>query len=377
MSKNSNERVLLVDDEQAVLDGLSRQHRQKYALVTACGAEAAMQKVIDDGPFAVVVTDYQMPGLNGTQLLARVREHDPDIVRRMLTGQAHSRTDSDAVNRGHIFRFLSKPCDPESFRTGLDAALEQYRLRSAERDLLEQTVRGAVQVLADVLSLANPEAFGKASMICALVRHVGALLRLADGWQYETAAMLSQIGFVAVPDDVLDRAFAGAELSPEQAAVLDRHPSVAGDLLQKIPRLNTVAEIVRHQHGTARSTDRVVTLGARMLAAALAYDELIALGATGAQAMAALRKEPDKYDKGVLAALSSAGSALGEMTTRVVPVTQIRVGMVLQEDVRSRDDNLIVSRGHQVTEGSLRRLRSYAELDRLQKVEFRASIGPN
>ena len=139
MSTISN-RILLVDDEQAVLDALCRQHRKRYTLIPACGAGTGLKAITEQGPFAVVITDYQMPWMNGAQFLAKVMDLAPDTVRIMLTGQADLRTAIEAVNRGHIFRFLTKPCEPDVFQSGLDAALEQYQLRHAERLLLEQTL---------------------------------------------------------------------------------------------------------------------------------------------------------------------------------------------------------------------------------------------
>ncbi len=166
------------------------------------------------------------------------------MIRVMLTGQADLQTAIGAVDRGNIFRFLSKPCDPDDLRACIDATLEQHRLRSAERDLLELTVRGSIEVLSDVLALANPAAFGKAKRIRALVRHIVQHLGLSDGWQYGTAALLSQIGLIAVPDDIVNRLVAGETLPPVQAAIYERHPQVARSLLKKIPRLQAVSEMV-------------------------------------------------------------------------------------------------------------------------------------
>ena len=296
MTTNSG-RILLVDDEQAVLDALCRQHRKQFELVPACGAEEGLRAILKDGPFSVIVTDFKMPDMNGTQLLARAGEEAPDMIRIMLTGQADLNTAIDAVNRGHIFRFLTKPCEPDVLRGCLEAGLEQHRLRNAERLLLEQTVRGSIEVLAEVLALANPSAFGRATRIRGLVRHIVRHLKLADGWQYETAALLSQIGQIAVPDDLLERMSSGEELPADQAAMLERHPEVARDLLKKIPRLQPVAEMVYHQRTSARnSSSASVVLGGRMLAAALDFDEFLTVGASPSQALKALMRESGKYE---------------------------------------------------------------------------------
>ena len=82
------DRILLVDDEQAILDGLCRQHRKHFDMVPACGSAAGIEALEQNGPFAVVVSDYQMPGMNGTQFLAKARHIEPNMARIMLTGEA-------------------------------------------------------------------------------------------------------------------------------------------------------------------------------------------------------------------------------------------------------------------------------------------------
>src|SRR5688572_30776340 len=189
MPNAPSERILLVDDDQAILDGLCRQHRKHFDLHPVQDPEAALRTLTERGPFAVVVSDYQMPGMNGATFLAKARGLAPDMARIMLTGQSDLTTAVDAVNRGNIFRFLTKPCDPELFRTVVADGLTQYRLVNAERLVLEQTVQGAISVLVDVLSLAQPNAFGRSLRIHYYVSHVAAILGVADAWQVKTAAL--------------------------------------------------------------------------------------------------------------------------------------------------------------------------------------------
>ncbi len=150
----SQNRILLVDDEQAVLDALCRQHRKHYTLVPACGSNAGLQAVEKEGPFAVVVTDYRMPGMNGTQFLAKAREHDPDMIRIMLTGQADLRTAIDAVNRGHIFRFLNFAVDgpggTAASITNVDGERSQQRprLQRLEYEVASRTSTNASRLVA-------------------------------------------------------------------------------------------------------------------------------------------------------------------------------------------------------------------------------------
>lgn len=373
-----SDRILLVDDDQAVLDALCRQHRKHYPLTAACGPEAGLAAISSDGPFAVVVTDFQMPGMSGTQFLTKARALDPDMIRMMLTGQVDLKTAIEAVNCGNVFRFLTKPCDPEVFRGGLDAALEQYRLRHAERLLLEGTVKGTIEVLAEVLALANPAAFGRATRVCSYVRHIVEQLKLPNAWQYETAALLSQIGCVAIPNDVFDRMEAGDPLAPDQLAMIERHPALARDLLKRIPRLHSVAEMIYLQRASEprAATDGSVQAGGRILAAALDFEALISRGATARAALDALRSTGKTFDKSVLDALATADVLNQGSTTKLVALSRFQIGMVLDEEIRNKDALLIVPRGHEVTESSLTRIRNYAALKQLPKLEFLVLSSP-
>ena len=379
MQNDTVNRVLLVDDEPAVLQGLVRQHRKHFDLVPAVGPEAAIEALEKNGPFALVVSDYQMPNMNGAQFLAKSREIDPDMIRIMLTGQADLTTAADAVNRGNVFRFLTKPCEPEMFRAVLEAGIQQYSLVNAERMLLEHTVKGAIEVMAEILSLAHPTAFGRAVRVRDYVAHVVKKLRLRDPWLYETAALLSQIGCAAIPNDVFERLGKGEQLPEEQLDMLSRHPQLSGDLLDKIPRLQTVAEIVRLQQATKLDTkkhEKVVIIGSRILAAALDFEELLSVGAKPASAMEAMRGSDVVYDERILAALASATVDREESSIVLLPLSKLRIRMTLEEDVRNSAGMLIVTRGHKLTVSSLQRLRNYADLGLLQKSELRVRPAP-
>jgi len=362
----ANRRVLLVDDDLDLLHGLRRQLRGKFHPVTACGVEEGLRILAEEPEFAVVVSDYQMPGMNGAEFLATVQEQWPDAVRIMLTGQADQKTAVHAVNRGRIFRFINKPCDPELLLECLDAGVEMHRLRNAEEQLLEQTVQGAIGVLSDVLALTNPAAFGRARRIQNLVKQMVEHLQLTQSWQYETAALLSQVGLVAVPDAVLERWLKGGTLTEQQSALVDRHPEVGRDLIARIPRLEDVAEMVLRQGGDAASGgEKAVALGGRLLAAAIAFDDLTASGVGRAEAVQTLTTDPRRFEKGILQALAHCRLRSLDGESRRIPVRELRIGMVLGEDICNTAGGFVAKAGLDVTEGVLSRLRNYAELGSL------------
>ena len=191
-----------------------------------------------------------MPGMNGIEFLARVREAAPDTVRMMLTGFAEMQAVIEAINQGNIFRFLTKPCTTDIMVKALNDGINQYQLIRAEQELLAKTLKGTIQILTEILSLVNPEAFGRASRITRYVREIAEQIgdsRPEDSWILETAAMLSQIGCILLPQEAIKKLYQGKELSPEEDQVFQMHPGIAHDLLGQIPRLEAVAEVVYYQ----------------------------------------------------------------------------------------------------------------------------------
>jgi len=231
------EKILFVDDEINILAGFKRQLRKEFSMEIALGPEEGMRVLKDRGPFAVVVSDLRMPVMDGIEFLANVRKMYPDTVRMVLSGHADLQTAIKAVNEGNIFRFLTKPCHPDTLAKVLTAGITQYRLISAEKELLESTLKGSIKVMTELLSLANPEAFGRSSRIKRYVAQVAKFMGITDSWRLETAAMLSQVGFVILPQEMLDKLYRGETLEGEEKELFDRHPVITADLLRNIPRL--------------------------------------------------------------------------------------------------------------------------------------------
>ncbi len=276
-------KILFVDDEVNILSAFKRQLHNLYDVDTAQGGAAGLEMIRTEGPFAVVVADFRMPGMDGIQFLTRAKEISPDSVRMMLTGHADLGTAINAINEGSIFRLLIKPCAHEVLASSLDAALQQYRLVTAERDLLEKTLSNTVKLLSEVLSLTNPMAFSRTLRLRRIVRQVATNLKLRDAWQLELAAMLSQTGCVTLPTDILEKVYAGTQLTKNEQSLFSSHPLIGYKLLINIPRLEVIASIIKDQQkpfeeypaqfetGEARK----IAQGAQILKVALDYDQLI------------------------------------------------------------------------------------------------------
>jgi response regulator RpfG family c-di-GMP phosphodiesterase len=188
-----------------------------------------------------------MPVMNGVELLKTVKEISPDTVQIMLTGQADMNAVIDLINKGGIFRFLTKPCEPDDLIKNINDGIRQYELITAERDLMGKTLGGSIRVLTDLLALAKPQAFHRAQRIRSYIKRIMPAVKVDNYWQFEIAAMLSQIGCVTIPDEILIKAFGGRMLTDYELIMFQNHPLIAADMIQNIPRMGEIAEIIRYQ----------------------------------------------------------------------------------------------------------------------------------
>lgn len=370
MSTTQLPRVLFVDDEPNLLDGLVRNMRRVCEPVRATSGAEALVALEHDPDIALVVSDMQMPMMNGAALLRRVRQKWPDTVRIMLTGLSDVNAAMSAVNEGSVFRFLRKPCTPEELRATLEAAFKQHQLLIAERVLLEQTLHGSVKALSEVLAMVMPVAFGRASRVKATVGALARGLQLDQVWEIEVAAMLSQVAAVSLPPATAERIYKGQPLSADEQEMASRMPEVAVKLIADIPRLDGVREILRLQakrfdgHGPPADERRgeEIPAGARLLKLVLDFDDLETREGSGEAALTVMRGRDGAYDPKLLAALGKLqGATPGGVRAHELGLGDLREGMVFVEDLLSTTGLVLVARGQEVTAGLLERIRNFAK----------------
>jgi response regulator RpfG family c-di-GMP phosphodiesterase len=356
-----NGKILFVDDEPAVLEGYKRILRGDFQLSTAVSGEQALADLGKNGPYEVVVSDMQMPGMTGIQLLSRVRTIAPQTIRVVLTGHADIESAMNAVNEGAVFRFLTKPCPADVLKKTLTACLLQYHLVTAERELLQDTLMGAIKVLTDVLSLASPAAFGRSVRINHYVQHIVRELQLEMPWRYEAAAMLSQLGCITLEPELLEAAYCAKTMTPEEQVHFNMHPAVARSLLANIPRLEGIAWIVGQQLGSACADQNVsesIKTGAVILQIAIVFDKLKGQGRSDLQAIAELRAS-HKFDAKIVQALETLQPITPETEARLVEISDLEPGMIVDEEIRSTIGLLLAGKGQEVTYPLVARLKNF------------------
>lgn len=359
-------KVLCVDDEPRVLDALALHLRRRYTPLTATSGAEGLERLRSEGPIDVIVSDLRMPGMDGVSFLARACEISPDSVRILLTGSTDITAAMAAVNRGQLFRFLLKPCPASEVVTAIDAAVSQHRLITAERVLLQETLHGSIAALTDVLAISNPIAFGRAMRVRQYVSELAAKLEMPERWQVEVAAMLSQIGTIALPPDTAEKVYYGRPLTDEEHEMVARTPAVAEKVLGSIPRLEVVRGIIaavhhgRPPHARDEAQCAVIVGGARLIRLAADFDLLDAQGVAPAAALGTLRGRADRYGSENLRLFEEIRNLNSDRDeVREVPIWSLQVGMILVDEVRLLSGVTLAGRGYEVTESFAERGRNF------------------
>ncbi|HWC58490.1 MAG TPA: HD domain-containing phosphohydrolase [Verrucomicrobiae bacterium] len=378
------EKILFVDDDANLLSSYERNLRKHFNVETAAGGELGLTKITTRGPFAVVVSDMQMPGMNGIQFLSAVRERTPETVRIMLTGVADVEVATGVVNQGNIFRFLTKPVPQDVLCKALDDALVQYRLVIAEKELLNKTLSGSIKLLTDILSIVDTQSFGRTQALRDLVAESTAKLGLANAWEIHLAVMLAPIGYVTIPPEIMVKSRGGEKLTPVEAQMVARLPDTAAKLLANIPRLEGVANIVRYQQksfdGTGFPSDSVsgeaIPEGARLLRIFCDMLQLQKNGLSRIEALDQMKCRLGSYDPQLLSllrAISGEGTSAtvkSGMHSVAVTVQDLTAGMVLYSNVLTKDGVLIITAGHEINEMTLEKIQNFESISGIREPIF-------
>lgn len=353
-------KILCVDDEQGVLDGLRRNLRRAFEISTALGPEEGLA-ALETESFAVVISDYQMPGMNGADFLAKVREKCPDATRMLLTGNADLDAAIETINEGQIYRFLLKPCPKEKLIPAIEDGLERYRLVSAERVLLEETLHGTIRFLSEALALVSPDAFGRCRTVGAQARAVAERLSVAAPWKVEMAALLAQVTLVTLPGDTLTKLRDGSSLSPKEQEMVVALPGVGAELLAPLPRIEDVRAIVEQQGppwGSAGAPPANQPIESAIVRAALDLDLVTSQGVPFGAALTSMRERADFYPPAVLEALEGTFESSAD-SVEEISVFELREGMTLLDPIQTLDGRLLIAEGSQLTQATVTRIRNF------------------
>ena len=357
-------KVLCVDDEPNILDGLSVHLGRTFRMTTALGAELALQLLENDGPYAVVVTDMRMPVMNGLEFLQIAKSIAPDTSFIMLTGSHDLITATKAVNEGAVFRFLNKPCPSDILKLAISDGIKHYKLLLERREVLNETFVGSIRLMTDMLEMSHPEIFSRAHRVEHLAVSLSEKLNLEDRWELRLAVRLCRIGC-----GLLDHCHREESADSDPTERWKWEASVSNHLISHIPRLNVVAEIVRlwgESDGAfpdyVQEDAEYITAGAAIVKAAWYIEILFRNNHQPDSAAKELARFLPKASPRLIEAcrnLSSIEAAKPDPATIMnIPLHQLKEGMILAESIET-PNGAYLSEGHRVSRAMLIRLHSF------------------
>jgi len=358
-----NETIMIVDDSPAnltLLEGLLAGHG--YEVRSFSRGRQAIAAASKEPPHLILL-DINMPEMNGYQVCEELKASERTSGIPVIFLSALNATEDKVQGfRSGGVDYISKPFQFEEVEARVKTHLQLRRAQQAEHDLLDRTLSGAVGTLWELVHLTSPMLASRSHAVRDIVRWIAQRLAIADAWQYDLAATLCLVGCITLPDDVFERAYRGLVLSPAESQMFRAHPETAARLLAKIPRLETVAEMIRRQQnpGAQASTLEPADEGAHLLHLALEFDRRIYRGDSRSAACAELRQSR-RFENRMLEAVEAYAPDAAEYDARQLPIRYLRAGMLLGDDVRSRDGNLLILKGGTIlTEIWIERLQNFA-----------------
>lgn len=251
--ENSNEfKVLMVDDDANVLESHRRLLRSHCSIHTALGGLAALEAFETSGPFAVVVSDIKMPIMGGIELLAKIKTRYPETIRMVLTGYADLEMAISVVNKGDIFRFLTKPCDLDDLVGAIMAGIDQYKMSQVTQELailtrLKEGLEGTLQAFTRLVEFRDPYTAGHMGRVALMAGIIAERMSLeSDRVQgLKLAARVHDIGKVAVPAGILNKP---GPLNEAEFSLIKAHSLVGAEIFKTLDTAWPISRMILEHH---------------------------------------------------------------------------------------------------------------------------------
>lgn len=414
--------ILFVDDEANILSSLKRLFRPLgYQIFTAEGGEQGLA-IMASERVDLVVSDMRMPEMNGAQFLEKVRERWPDTVRILLTGYAEMGATIDAINKGQIYRYVSKPWDDNDITLIVKHGLQQKMLEREKQRLEELTNKQneelkdlnahledkvaarteevrqtmafletaheklknsfitSVRVFSNLIEMRNPNRSGHSRRVAELARTLAQRMGMstAEGQDVFIAALLLDIGKIGLPDRLLDKPF--HNLGGDDRTEVVKHPVKGERALMALEQLHGAAKLIRSHRERFDGNgypDRLpglsIPLGARILAVAEDYDTAL-MGTNFVKplkpAEAAQLMEDGKgkhYDPAVVAALSieldKVGATTDSTSELMLRTGQVTPGMTMSRDLMTQSGDMLLAKEHVLTEQVIEQINGFERME--------------
>ncbi|MDD4964827.1 MAG: response regulator [Gallionella sp.] len=405
--------LLFIDDETNILSSLKRLFRPLgYTILTAESGAAALL-ILEQTRIDLVISDMRMPNMSGAEVLEKIRNQWPDVVRILLTGFSDISSTIAAINRGEIYRYIAKPWNDDDIVLVVRDALERKHLlaekqrletltlrqydalkelnASLENKVHERTVElhaaleqlkkdyfSTIQVFANLMELRKGSMAGFSRRVAQLCRELAQKMSIpeSDIQTLETAALLHNMGAIGLPDNLLDKPYIA--LTYAERVEFDKHPLRAASALMALDPMLKVSELIRHHREHYSGAGNLATihsdelsLGARIL---LVASDFVALQQglfsrdklSTEQALNMISSGSNtRYDPAVVDAFLNMMSHIGHFAPVAqefqLKSSQLREGMLLEQDVLTANGMLLLLKGTTLSAHHIRELREYEQ----------------
>lgn len=425
-------KILFVDDEPNILSSLKRLFRSEdYHIFDAANGKQALD-ILHINPMDLVITDMRMPEMSGAQLLSAVKEKWPNTVRILLTGYADIQATIDAINKGNIYRYISKPWEDNDIKITVRHALEQKFLKEERQrlqdltekqneelktlnnslekkvahrtaeisqmlmqlestyDELKNSYASSVKIFSGLFELRDSNSSGHCRQVADMAHHIALKLNVLSATAQDIyfAGLLHDIGKIGLPDAILNKPY--QTLTSQERQEINNHPIIGQAILISMDSLQGVATIIRSHHELFDGkgfpdglAGQKIPLGARILAVVNEYDALqrgmmIPKKLSPAEAKNLLISQKGKrYDPQIVDIFLE---NLAKTETPFLPdilvlkTTHIVSGMILERDLVTNNGILLLAKGMSLDENLIHRI---CLIERSLKCEFQLHVhGP-
>lgn len=403
--------VLLVDDERNILDSLDKAlGNEGYGILKAGSGAEAIRHLMRNR-VSLVIADLRLPGMDGAEFLAKLKEAYPDTVRFVLVGHEDLK-DAVALKKCEAARYIIKPWNDDELKGAVKEAIERFNLVAENRKLSETVKKQGlalkdlsanlekkvdektrkikenffafVKIFSNMMELYDRNVGGRSRRVAAMARKLSAKMGFdgSDGELIETAALLHNIGLIGLPREMIDRD--EDLLTADERELLMHFPKVSQDLLSSVDTLRQAGIIIR---GCMERFDgkgwpdglkgEEIHIGSQIIAISAFYDRFRhgAKRLTPREVLIKIMEERGRaFDPVVADAFfgflgewieeerAFASESDGPEVARF-HITGIRAGMVLAENLTSAKGRLLVTKGTVMTEALIERVLKFHQIE--------------
>jgi putative two-component system response regulator len=363
--------VLVVDDTKENIDILDGILKSTYKVKAASNGKKAIEIVDSKDKPDLVLLDIMMPDMDGYTVCRHIKsiDHANRIPVIFVTTKGEIEDEVQGFAAGAV-DYITKPVSPPIVLARVKTHLDLRNAKQQVDQLLTKTLMGSVKVLTDILALVSPTAFSQSSRFRRYARDIAAHLHLDEIWQFELAATLSLIGYITIPDEILRKIDRGSRLTSQEQEIFDTYPQVGADMIENIPRLETVADMIKRQRDTADTPLKghprewtTAFLGGQLIRIIADLDRINSEEKSMKSALIKMRNRGGNYPNPLLIALWETQSDKPELIEKQVSLEELREGMILGADIKTKAGAKVLNRDTEVSPHLLKLLQRYIGRD--------------